>query len=595
MGMKLASATLAIGGLVLGSLLGSLAAGTAAASGGFTVNTTADTPAAYHGDNRCADASGHCSLRAAIQASNATQGKTTITLQPDATYDLAIRGAGEDRAASGDLDVTGHVRIIGNGATLNANGIDRAFDVMPGAWLEIENLTIVGGAPPAGESGGAVRSAGTLKVSLSHLSGNTVSGEGASGGAILNDEGVLTVERSTIAHNAATRAGGGIEAVGGKTTVHGSYLLNNHTGPTPGNGGGLHITGAGTVEVTYSYVRNNFASAEGGGLWNSAEGTMTISNVTITGNIARGEGADQGGGGLFNDGGALYVANSTINGNVADGTAGSGGGILNDRGKLTVEGSSIAFNTAKRAGGGVEANEGTTVLRATSLIENHTGPAPGNGGGLHITGRGTVEVDRGIVRGNTASAEGGGLWNSAAGTMTVTHTFVGNNIASGAEADQGGGGLFNDGGTLTVRNSTVFNNVADGAAGSGGGIFNDRGVLQVQSTHITGNTAKRAGGGIEANSGQTHLTAVSLLNNHTGPNPGNGGGFHITGAGSVRIHGSNVSGNSASNEGGGLWNSAHGTIIVSLTIIEGNQSSNGPDVFNVGGTFIIDEVAVPRS
>ena len=81
----------------------------------------------------------------------------------------------------------------------------------------------------------------------------------------------------------------------------------------------------------------------------------------------------------------------------------------------------ITGNSATRAGGGIEAVAGsqTTLTRAT-LSENSTGDGPGNGGGLHLTGAGTVHVSRSVVTGNTAAAEGGGLWNSSAGVLTAT-------------------------------------------------------------------------------------------------------------------------------------------------------------------------------
>jgi hypothetical protein len=125
----------------------------------------------------------------------------------------------------------------------------------------------------------------------------------------------------------------------------------------------------------------------------------------------------------------MTVTRSTIAGNVADGTSGSGGGILNDEGSLDVSGTTIRSNTAARAGGGIEANVGSTDLVDVNLFRNSTGPNPGNGGGLHLSGAGTVTVDASRVTSNSAAKEGGGLWNSAPGSMIVTDTTFGNNKA----------------------------------------------------------------------------------------------------------------------------------------------------------------------
>ena len=94
-----------------------------------------------------------------------------------------------------------------------------------------------------------------------------------------------------------------------------------------------------------------------------------------------------------------------------------------------------------RAGGGIEANLGTTTLTRTDLRHNATGRNPGNGGGLHLTGAGTVRIERGSVTGNTAAAEGGGLWNSPTGTMTVSRTDIrGNSAPVGPDVHQDGTG-----------------------------------------------------------------------------------------------------------------------------------------------------------
>jgi CSLREA domain-containing protein len=375
------------------------------------VTTTKDTTDKDLGDGACADAWGKCSLRAAVQHANAWGGGT-IHLQK-AVYALTIVGPGEDAAATGDLDVRSGTWIDGNGATVDAGGRDRAFDVMAGAALSIRHLTVTGGVAPG-------------------------TGLPASGGGVRN-AGVLEVDRSTVTGNSAPRAGGGIEASpGSSTTVSRSTLSKNSTGAGPGNGGALHLTGAGTVHVDRTTVSGNTAASEGGGLWNSGAGVMTVDRSTVTGNRASGAEATMGGGGLFQEagpGGKLTVTRSEVTDNVADGAAGSGGGILNDQGTLVVERTRLTGNSAVRAGGGIEANLGVTSLERTDFTRNVTGAGPGNGGGLHLTGAGTVAIERGSVTGNRATNDGGGLWNSPTGTMTVERTMIGNNAAGGEGDD----------------------------------------------------------------------------------------------------------------------------------------------------------------
>src|SRR5580704_2346604 len=68
----------------------------------FKVNTLLDTVAVNLKTGK--DASGHISLRSAIEAANSRPNSDTILL-PAGTIKLTLAGANEDNAASGDLDV----------------------------------------------------------------------------------------------------------------------------------------------------------------------------------------------------------------------------------------------------------------------------------------------------------------------------------------------------------------------------------------------------------------------------------------------------------------------------------------------------------
>src|SRR5689334_18960683 len=82
----------------------------------FDVNTTTDAVDANPGDGRCETAPGNgiCTLRAAIQETNALPGADAITLPPG-TIKLTVAGYDEDGAASGDLDITDDLNIAGTG------------------------------------------------------------------------------------------------------------------------------------------------------------------------------------------------------------------------------------------------------------------------------------------------------------------------------------------------------------------------------------------------------------------------------------------------------------------------------------------------
>src|SRR5437660_359344 len=99
----------------------------AAQAATFTVDSTLDAVDAHPGDGVCATATNVCTLRAAIQEANALAGADTINV-PAGMYTLSIPGSFEDEAATGDLDITDDLTLIGAGARstiIDGGGLDR--------------------------------------------------------------------------------------------------------------------------------------------------------------------------------------------------------------------------------------------------------------------------------------------------------------------------------------------------------------------------------------------------------------------------------------------------------------------------------------
>lgn len=561
---------------------------------------------------------------------------TLIINQSFVRYNIANRAGGGIEDQSGPLSSMTFTDLVLDSNIVNTNPGNGGGLHISGAG----SVTITGGRANgnvAGSEGGALwNGAGTMTVSNFVIDGNIANGVGsdqggagiynlrglleinntqiinnradsgsASGGGILIDAGAgLIIRNSVVSNNFAKRAGGGIEDNSGSSTIltlDKVTLSNNVASASPGNGGGVHITGAGNMSIKSSIVSNNTAGAEGGGLWNGS-GTMTVDGTLISNNIAQGKDPDQGGGGIYNLSGSLTVNNSIIRGNAVDSASASGGGILNDvNGTLTVNNSAIIGNRAKRAGGGIEDNSGaTTIVTLTdvNLDSNSVASAPGNGGGLHVTGAGNVIVSGGTANGNIASAEGGAFWNGA-GTMTVTGTTINGNKANGKLADQGGAGFYNLSGNLIVSNVTISNNRADSGSASGGGILNDvGGSLQVINSTLTGNHANRAGGAIEDVSGNATMMKISssvFANNNAGASPGNGGAIHITGNGNAEILGGRFTNNSAASEGGAAWNGS-GNMNIYGVVFSGNKASGasadqgGGALYNLSGVMSVSGV-----
>jgi hypothetical protein len=314
----------------------------------FTVDSQADAVDALPGDALCAAAGGACTLRAAIQETNALAGADEILL-PAGTYLLTLPGAGEDAAASGDLDVTGDLTIIGVDGTaltvIDGNGTvtgDRVFHVLDPAALGLtasfstltirggrvinENggglliTTVEGGGPHLGEPGAVGVEMGECVVEGNRAFSNqqTPGGEpiGGSGGGIYAG-GPLVATQVEIRGNHADANGGGVYS-GAAVRLIGTAVAANHAE----NGGGMFVTGAAISEVSYSAVVLNTAVG-GGGVSSRAQTFLVVTNTTIDGNSATDVGAG------INSNGTVSLDRTTVTANRSDSDAPNGGAGLN--------------------------------------------------------------------------------------------------------------------------------------------------------------------------------------------------------------------------------------------------------------------------
>ena len=243
---------------------------------------------------------GLISLREAIQTVNAGSGGDTIIL-PAGTYNLSLTGAGDNLAASGDLDIRNDVTIIGDSAQttiIDGQGADRVFEILNNSDVTISDVTIQNGAA-------------------------------SSGGGIELGSGVsLTLQDVAVTGNTATAQGGGIDTAS-------PIVLNRVTisGNTANNGAGLSNNGGGTITMLNSTISGNTATNNGGGIF--ARSSVTITNSTIAFNSASsGGGIDKSGGGSVslkntilasNTGGNASSTLTSLGNNIdSDGTAGLG-------------------------------------------------------------------------------------------------------------------------------------------------------------------------------------------------------------------------------------------------------------------------------
>ncbi len=556
--------------LMLGLCL--IAFGISANAATFVVNTTNDTQDATAGNGICADASGACSLRAAISEANALAGADTITL-PAGTYTETLVSANENLNAGGDFDIASDITINGAGAgttIVQANAAagaatERVFHIRGVATTSTLTVTIDG-----------------LTVRNGRYAVNTF------GAGIRIDQGTahqITLSNLDINNNLNDTSGGGISISGptGATVINitNCNISNNKAGSsttgTSAIGGGIQINSISTVNITNSTINSNqatttIATSQGGGI-----GVSTTAGVT------------------------LAITGGTINNNTNTNTnasaVGYGGGMFFRDGSLTINGTTISGNSTSGPGGGISYFGSTATARTLTLtnvtITNNTA------NNTNESGAGGINFD---------------VFGSAASTLTISGSNISNNTSTAGTGI--GGGIYNwsevGGATTNITNSTISGNQAD----FGGGMLNESdgagtGTVTMTGSTVSGNTSTGNGGGIYNFAASTTggLAIVNATNSTVSGNNSGASGAGITNeiaAGAtatgptVNLDYTTIASNTAVTNGGGLQRLS-GAINLKNSIVADNTAATGPDIFGTitsqdynhventsGGTFFAD-------
>jgi predicted outer membrane repeat protein len=171
--------------------------------------------------------------------------------------------------------------------------------------------------------------------------------------------------------------------------------------------------------------------------------------------------------------------------------------------------------------------------------------------GAGIYNGGTLFLDRVTLRDNTGRA-GAAVYN--AGTMTATDTTFANNTV-----EWNGGAIYDYyGGSSTLRRCTLNNNTA---GLSGGAIAKVDGDMVLEDTVVRDNVGASAGG-IFSRSASTRLVR-SRVEHNTAQN-GSGGGIFNTAYGvtTVTLVDTQVTANTASGNGGGVYNQSGAQLVL---------------------------------
>jgi CSLREA domain-containing protein len=541
----------------------------------FVVNTTADLPDASPGDGLCADSAGQCSLRAAIQESDAQpSGTVTDVSVPAGTYALSL----------GPLSVTKNtIDITGSGSTKtvvrNAKKAKGPLVVVAAkAHVELATVELTGGSPKQ-QTGGAVDNSGSTILSSALITHNSA----PSGGGLTNSKGaILTLIDSTVSDNSAVSAPSGSTsgASGGGIVNAGTLQLT-----------GSVITGNTAGEGAFGYTDPGGHGGNGGGIDNTgtvvSESTSITSNSAGTGGVGEADNEPSGpggnGGGIYSSGGSVTVSGGVVSDNESGypgpggeapfPKAGSGGGIWSSA-VLKVSGTTFSGNDA--------ADPPSSGYAAAGL--------GGSGGAIYTTGTATISASvftsnaagAGEGQGPGAGGDGGAIANL--GTLALTDSTIADNDAGngGASANGGaGGGLYSAAGSASLTGDTFDGNTSGnggdayfvdpgcanaGSGGDGGAIFSSAALTLTDST-ISGNSVGQGG---------------FLVNPCAGQAPdGVGAGVAVDG-GSTTVSYSTIADNSD-----GVDNLA-GTVTVGGTIVADNVNANCTGSISEGAGYNLD-------
>jgi len=156
-----------------------------------------------------------------------------------------------------EIVIDNDVVLDGEGNLLvDGNDSHRVFSVAQGVTVGLLGFTVTGGfvgsGPKSGSSGGGILNDGTLTLTKSTVSGNTI---GWGGGGGIDNRGLLTLTRTTVSDNSVLSVvsdGGGI-LNSGTLTITNSTVSGN-TSPFIDECTGSGISNSGTLAITNSTV-----------------------------------------------------------------------------------------------------------------------------------------------------------------------------------------------------------------------------------------------------------------------------------------------------------------------------------------------------
>ncbi|OQR99767.1 hypothetical protein ACHHYP_04479 [Achlya hypogyna] len=306
------------------------------------------------------------------------------------------------------VEPTGTVTLVGASVTSNLANIGGAVFVDMRATATLEDVYI---AHNIASSGGGIRVAGQ----------NDVVPPGISYLAITNAE---------LYNNSAIEGGGGAIYVT-RTNFEASGLTVSSNSATAGAGGGFFIDIASFGVVNSSTFTDNIVDAKtsGGVFYVGGGSEVGILSSNITGAFR----STANHGGLVAVVGSSTVASlaSIVDTSLLYGQARFGAGIYADAATVILMRVTIANGAAIEFGGGIYANDKSSVFVSLSTIANNS--AVYNGGGVYLSGSSGINLENSELADNTAEDQGGAIFIAigSENKLELTSCSVARNVATG--------------------------------------------------------------------------------------------------------------------------------------------------------------------
>ena len=455
------------------------------------VTTLIDSPlASVHAGTTLRDAIAASETRAPVHGAIAGTGTDTIVFDVNGQITLSNNDLDvafgptalviKDFSPSNPTNITIQGGV--SGITLDGDNpviLHRLFGIKAGDTLTLDHVTLQNGRATGGNGS----------------SGSTGGGGAAGlGGAIVNFQGILNINNSTLIGNTVQGGNGGGAGTGDSAGGGGGGVGGDGGGGfSGGGGGGGGIGGAGTRNSAggiggvgeIGAAGPNTAGSRGGGGGGGFGGNGGAATSLSTGGFGGGGGGFSGGitvggAGGFGGGGGGGSGSGGFGGGGGGGIGGIGGfggfaGFGGGGGASTLGGGGGGGGGGM--GGAVFNNGGTTTITNSTFTANMA--AGGTGGGTAASGKGfggaifsrngTLTLLNDTISGNTANDGGRGVYvlgDGAAATAKVNNSIIGqanNAVTDFVQNTNGGGTVSSSGANNLVRNQATFQGTSNSA------------------------------------------------------------------------------------------------------------------------------------